>query len=65
MFVKFMDWRKAENVDTIIDTYDYSERRAIQEHYPHGYHGIDKLGRPVYIERFGVLNVTELFKITT
>jgi len=29
MFVKFMEWRKAENIDTIIDTYDYTERAAI------------------------------------
>ena len=48
-------------MDTIIDTYDFHERAAVQEVYPHGYHGVDKLGRPVYIERFGLLNVPGLF----
>ena len=33
--------------------------------YPHNYHKIDKLGRPVYIERQGQLQIDELFKITT
>jgi hypothetical protein len=65
MFQNFITWRKAEGVDDIIQTYDYAERAAIQEHYPHGYHGVDKLGRPVYIERFGLLNVPRLFEITT
>ena len=60
-----MNWRRDSEIDTIIDTYKFTERAAVQEVYPHGYHGVDKLGRPVYIERFGLLNVPELFKITT
>jgi hypothetical protein len=31
--------------------------------YPHNYHKTDKKGRPIYIERLGVLNVDEVFKI--
>ena len=65
MFTNFMNWRKAEGVDDIIDTYKYDERQAVQEHYPHGYHGVDKAGRPIYIERFGVLDVPKLFAVTT
>lgn len=60
-----MNWRRDSEVDTIIDTYEFPERNAIQACYPHGYHGVDKQGRPVYYERLGVLNVTRLFELTT
>lgn len=65
MLQNFINWRLQEGVDDIIDTYEYPERAAVQEVYPHGYHGVDKLGRPVYYERFGVLDVTRLFQVTT
>ena len=49
----------------MIETFKFDERAEVQKVYPHGYHGTDKLGRPVYIERFGVLDVPALFRITT
>jgi hypothetical protein len=38
---------------------------AVLKVYPHNYHKIDKLGRPIYIDRNGQLKIDELFKITT
>ncbi len=38
---------------------------AIQDVYPHNYHKIDKKGRPIYIERQGMLQIDEVFKLTT
>jgi len=61
MFTNFINWRQSEGIDDIIETYDYPERAAVQQVYPHGHHGVDKLGRPVYIERLGILDVTRLF----
>ena len=32
--------------------------------YPHYYHKTDKQGRPIYIERLGLLKIDDVFKIT-
>jgi len=35
------------------------------EHYPKGYMGIDKKGRPIYIERTGLIKVDKVWEVTT
>ena len=50
MYFKFIKWREDNKIDTIIDDFDFTERDAVRAIYPHGYHGTDRQGRPIYIE---------------
>jgi CRAL/TRIO domain len=43
----------------------FTEEDKVKEIYPTGYHGTDKQGRPIYIERLGNLDVAKIFTVTT
>jgi hypothetical protein len=42
MFTEFMRWRKEEDIDNVIDNFDFPERDEVRKNYPHGYHYTDK-----------------------
>eukprot|EP00357_Protocruzia_adherens_P033659 CAMPEP_0115035046 /NCGR_PEP_ID=MMETSP0216-20121206/41144_1 /TAXON_ID=223996 /ORGANISM="Protocruzia adherens, Strain Boccale" /LENGTH=317 /DNA_ID=CAMNT_0002414309 /DNA_START=167 /DNA_END=1120 /DNA_ORIENTATION=- len=65
MWRNFINWRKEFGVDDIAENFDFHEKDAVKENYPHGYHKTDKLGRPIYIERLGSMNIKKVFEITT
>jgi len=64
MFGNFIRWREENGVDSIIWDFEFTEKVAVAAAYPTGYHQHDKLGRPVYIERVGKTNVTQLWSVT-
>jgi hypothetical protein len=37
----------------------------VKRFYPQGHHGIDKEGRPVYIEQIGKVDAAQLLEVTT
>ncbi|XP_047980419.1 phosphatidylinositol/phosphatidylcholine transfer protein SFH12-like isoform X2 [Salvia hispanica] len=67
MLPETLDW--SQNLTTaaaaVKEEFDYKELCEVKRYYPHGYHGVDRRGRPVYIERLGKLDVEGLMKVTT
>ena len=53
MFGDFIKFRNENNIDTIIEDFQFPEEEETLKYYPRAYFGVDKLGRPLYVDRAG------------
>ncbi|XP_057787049.1 phosphatidylinositol/phosphatidylcholine transfer protein SFH11 isoform X2 [Salvia miltiorrhiza] len=65
MFVQYVKWREEMRIDTILQEFKFEEYQEVRKCYPHGYHGVDRYGRPVYIERIGMIDLDKFLRVTT
>jgi len=64
MWMNNVAFKKEFSVDTILEDFVFEERAPFLEAYPQGYHKCDKLGRPVYIQLLGKVNVEAMKRVT-
>ncbi|XP_028762720.1 phosphatidylinositol/phosphatidylcholine transfer protein SFH11 isoform X2 [Neltuma alba] len=65
MFLSFLQWRTEFRVDMLHKEFNFTEYTEVKKSYPHGYHGVDRHGRPLYIERIGMIDLKRLLEVTT
>lgn len=64
MWSEMLRWRNEYGVDNI-EEFNYTELDEVKKYYPQFYHGVDKEGRPVYVELVGKVDANKLVKVTT
>jgi len=69
MITQCLQWRhqfEGIGIDGLyqqIDPFDFPNRDQVFQYWPIYFHGIDKLGRPVSIQKFGSLDLTKLYSV--
>ena len=57
-----LKFREEQQADTLLEWYDWEMDEAMLTEYQHGFFGVDKIGRPLYIDKGGYVNIQRFLK---
>jgi hypothetical protein len=57
---EYLAWRKREKIDEILSNDNFPSKETIRTLIPYAYHGEDREGRPIYIEKTGMIATAAL-----
>ena len=60
MYERMISWRADFGTDTLLSDFRVDAFEHIKKDYVHFYYKTDRLGRPVYIEQLGKLNMSSI-----
>ena len=62
MYSNMLEWKKEENLEHVCqrEVVVGDSKETLRKLYPTGFLGVDKLGRPLKVERVGMFKVPEL-----
>lgn len=63
MFLKSYNWRQDNGIESICLDFVFHEREAYTPLHQHGFFGVDKIGRPIYVNRIGTVRSEKLLKV--
>ena len=58
-------WRRENSIDTILEDFEFTEKKEFAAAYRQGYHRTDKMGRPIYIEKLEGVSYERLIAISS
>jgi hypothetical protein len=64
MLLNHVAWLEENKVPELL-SFDFPELPDVKAAFPHGYHGVDKHGRPIYISRLAKTDQERLFQVTS
>ena len=53
MFDAYLTFREENNIDNILKEFNFTEKLQVLKSYNRGFYGVDKIGRPIFVERLG------------
>lgn len=60
-----LPWKTTANRLITWQEFKFDEYQEVKNCYPHGFHGVDRYGRPVYIEQLGLVDLNKFLQVTT